>query len=91
MQYWDEPKRDEQKLLDRTTLLSCLTGGAVWLFLCSRPSTVALIVAGLVLCYLFLGYCLLAVWLPEPQTAPEQPHFVPIPPSETQRPKALTI
>jgi hypothetical protein len=89
--HWEESKRHEQKLLDMSTLLSCLTGGAVWLFLCSRPSAVALIVAGLVLCYLFLGYCVLAVWLPEPHALPKEEHFVPIPPNQTQRPKALTI
>jgi hypothetical protein len=71
--------------------LSMLIGAGVWWFLSSDPSTIALALAGFFLGYLFLGYCVLAILLPTPDAEARTEAFVPIPQSEVNRPKALTL
>lgn len=74
------------------TLVSGVLGGLIWLFLASDPSTLALLIAGLLLCYLFLGYLALALLLPDPneEPAPSSERFAPLR-TEYNRPKALTL
>jgi hypothetical protein len=80
-----------QKQRDFGSMASCLAGAGVWWFLCSEPSPVALTVAAILLAYLFLGFCLLAVLLPGPDTQRRQEAFVPLPQNDFDRPKSLTL
>jgi heme/copper-type cytochrome/quinol oxidase subunit 3 len=68
-----------------------IVGAAVWWFLSSEPSTFALMLAAFALFNLFLGYILLAVLLPGPDAEESKEAFVPLPQSEVNRPKALTL
>jgi hypothetical protein len=47
------------------TVLSCILGICVWVFISSDPSPTAWILALLLLTYLILGYCLLMIHLSE--------------------------
>ena len=80
----------EPKQREFGTGLSCIIGGAVWWFLCSQPSTLALMLAAFALFYLFLGYCLLAVLLPGPEAVGRNEAFVPLPQADIDRRKSLT-
>lgn len=80
----------EDKKKDVGTMLAGCIGAGVWWFLSSEPSTFALILAAVFLTYLFLGYCVLAVWLPDPNDAPKSEAFVPLQ-TDYNRPKALTL
>ena len=71
--------------------ISCIVGAGVWWFLSSQPSVIALLLATILLVYLFLGFCLIAVLLPGPDTPTRKEAFVPVPQSEMERPKALTF
>ena len=71
------------------SLVSVVIGAAVWWFFSCERSTVAMVLAGLFLAYIFLGYCLLAVLLPGPDAETPKAAFVPLPQSETNQAKAL--
>ncbi|GFO58126.1 hypothetical protein GMST_04510 [Geomonas silvestris] len=85
-------ERDEENPGGMGTLVSCALGGGIWFFLASEPSPLALVIAGLLLSYLFLGYCALAILLPDPneEPAPSSERFAPLR-TEYDRPKALTL
>ena len=82
---------NEQKEKDFGVLVSGIIAAGVWWFLSSGPSRLALILSGFFLGYLFLGYCVLAVLLPGPDEPERKESFVPLPQSEMERPKALTL
>lgn len=74
-------------------LATTLVGAGVWWFLAGGPSRTELLIAALLLMYLFLCYCLLAILLPGPdseQRSPASDAFVPLK-TEYDRPKALTL
>ena len=81
----------EQKQKDFGAMIACVIGSGVWWFLSQQPSPLALLLAGVLLGYLFIGYCLLAILLPGPDAPKRAMAFVPIPQSEMVRPKALTL
>ncbi|GFO66913.1 hypothetical protein GMLC_04920 [Geomonas limicola] len=83
---------EEQSVGGTSTLVSCALGGAVWWFLASDPSPLAMVLAALLLAYLFLGYFALAILFPDPNAgpAPSSGPFVPLR-TEYDRPKALTL
>jgi hypothetical protein len=82
---------NEQKEKDFGVLVSCMVGAGIWWFLASGPSHFALLLSAFLLGYLFLGFCLLAVLLPGPDDQEKKESFVPIPQSQMERPKALTL
>lgn len=49
------------------TITATVIGLAVWWFLASNPSPTALILAAMVVWYAFFVYCLIALYLPDPQ------------------------
>jgi len=81
----------EQKEKDFGVKVSCIIAAGIWWFLASGPSHLALVLSGFFLGYLFLGYCVLAVVLPGPDEPERKESFVPLPQTETERPKALTL
>lgn len=89
----DNEQAGEVKVKERElgTMITCVIGAGLWWFLSSQPSSTSLMLAAFVLVYLLLGYCLLAVLLPGPGTRPRNEVLVPIPQSEVDRPKAITL
>jgi hypothetical protein len=79
-----------QKERDLGSIISCSIAAAVWWFLSGEPSTFALACAGFFLVSLFSGFCILAVFLPGPDS--EQPHdsFAPLPQFDAEKRKSLT-
>jgi len=72
-------------------MVTCVIGAGLWWFLSSQPTSTALIIAAFVLVHLLLGYCLLAVLLPGPDSRPKNEVLVPIPQSVVNRPKAIAL
>ena len=83
-------REGEQKQRNFGTPTSCLIGAAIWWFLSGQPSTGALTLAAILLGFLFMGYCLLAIMLPGPEQEERKESFTPLPQSDAERPKALT-
>ena len=77
------------KKADWGTIIFCVVGAAEWLFLSTAPSDTAIMIASLLLFFVFLAYCLLAVLLPGQSTPQRGESFVPLQPSDTYGPKAL--
>jgi hypothetical protein len=80
----------KQKEKDFGGIISCSIAAAVWWFLSSEPSTVALAIAGFLLVFLFSAFCLLAVLLPGPGSGEPNEAFAPLPQYDAERRKALT-
>ena len=81
----------EQKQQGFGVKAACIVGAGVWWFLTSQPSSIAMLLATFFLLYLFLGFCVLAIMLPGPESETSKEAFVPLPQSEVNRPKALTF
>ena len=79
------------KKADWGTIMFCVAGATEWWFLSSAPSDTAIIIASLLLFFVFLAYCLLAVLLPSQLTPHRTESFVPLQPSGTHGPKALPL
>lgn len=77
------------KKKDWGIIVSCFIGAAEWWFLSSPPSFSALIIASVLLTFVTLAFCLLAVLLPEQEAPHRSESFVPLHSSETYGPKAL--
>lgn len=83
-------ERDEERKRDWVTPISALIAAALWWFLSTSPSAIALILAAAFLAYLCLGYCLLALFLPDPEEQHRTSQFSPVPESQTNPRKALS-
>jgi hypothetical protein len=80
----------EQKEKEFGTMITFIIGAGVWWFVTSQPSTVAMILAGFLVAYTFLAYCIMAVTMPGPdQHDLKIAAFVPIPQAEVDKQKAL--
>jgi len=80
----------KQKERDFGGIISCSIAAAVWWFLSSEPSTVALATAGFFLVFLFSAFCMFAVLLPGPDSGEQHESFAPLPQYDAERRKALT-
>lgn len=78
------------KKIDCGILISFFVGAAEWWFLSLSPSSLAVLIASLLLFFLFLGFCILAVVIPAPEKRKGQV-FVPLRPINVDRPKELTL
>ena len=67
----------------------CVAGAIEWWFLSSAPSAIAILSASLLLFFVFLAYCLLAVFLPDQVAPPKTESFVPLQSADTYGPKTL--
>jgi hypothetical protein len=76
---------------DYGVLVSCVIAAGIWWFLASSPSPFALMLSAFLLGHLFLGFCVLSVFLPGPNDPERKETFVPLPQTEMERPKALTL
>ena len=83
-------ERDERRTGGWATPISGLTAFGLWWFLSGHPSAFTLILAATLLAYLCLGYCFLALSLPQLQDRPRAPQFSPIPESRVNPRRALT-